>query len=265
MATDKTALVTGTSSGIGKETALLLATQGLTVYGTVRKLTGENRFREIVMDVTDQESIESAISQVGPIDVLVNNAGFGILGALEETSIEEAQAVFDVNFFGVMRVTNAVLPSMRERRSGRIVNVSSLMGIVPSPYMGVYSASKHAVECYTEVLDHEVRAFGIRAVLVQPGFTKTNFESNGRLLSRTIPDYEAPRRRIKDLMTGQFRTGAGAQDVARVVLLAATDVHPRLRYRMPGGDMLSRLRRFAPEKLFAWGVRRQLMLDEPQK
>jgi len=265
VATDKTALVTGTSSGIGKETAILLAAQGFAVYGTVRKLTGETRFQEIVMDVTDQESIESAVSQVGPIDLLVNNAGFGILGALEETIIEEAQSVFDVNFFGVMRVANAVLPSMRERRSGRIVNVSSLMGIVPSPYMGVYSASKHAVECYTEVLDHEVRAFGIRAVLVQPGFTKTNFESNGMFASRSIADYAAPRQRIKDLMTGQFRTSAEPHDVARVILRAATDSPPRLRYRMPGGDALSRLRRFAPEKLFAWGVRRRLMLDETKK
>ncbi len=265
MATDKSALVTGTSSGIGKETALLLAAHGFTVYGTVRKLTGETRFQEIVMDVTDQESVDAAINQIGSIDLLVNNAGFGILGALEETSVEEAQAVFDVNFFGVMRVTNAVLQSMRERRSGRIVNVSSLMGIVPSPYMGVYSASKHAIECYTEVLDHEVRAFGIRAVLVQPGFTKTNFEANGKYTSRSISDYSAPRQRIRDLMTGQFRTSAEPKDVARIVLRAAADTPPRMRYRMPGGDTLNRFRRFAPEKLFAWGVRRRLMLDEPQR
>lgn len=268
MSSKKVALVTGASSGIGREIANTLTEAGYDVFGSVRKLgTGEGQpaFTEIRMDVTDSASVSEAVSLVleraGRIDALVNNAGFGLVGALEETSIEEAKQLFDVNFFGVMRVIGAALPAMRLQKQGRIVNVSSLMGIVPAPYMGVYASTKHALECYTETLDHEVRSLGVRALLVQPGFTRTNFEKNGRYAAASIDAYAEQRRRVVELMRGQFASGADAKEVARVVLHALTDRVPRLRYRLPGGATMDRLRRYAPEKLFAWGVRRQLHLD----
>ena len=269
MSGKRVVLVTGASSGIGREIARVLAENGFEVFGSVRKPdAGDSakNFAEVRMDVTDGESVIQAVSTVleraGRIDVLINNAGYGLMGALEETSVLEAQQLFDVNFFGVMRVTGAVLPTMRRQKQGRIVNVSSLMGVVPAPFLGVYAASKHALECYTETLDHEVRNLGIRALLVEPGFTKTNFEMNGKYAALSLDAYESRRKRVAVLMKGQFAKGAEAAAVAAVVLRAATDASPRLRYRLPGGATLSRLRRFAPEKLFAWGIRRQLQLDK---
>jgi NAD(P)-dependent dehydrogenase (short-subunit alcohol dehydrogenase family) len=269
MNTAKTALVTGTSSGIGREIANLLAERGFEVYGSVRKPSPsepKTRFTEVLMDVTDAPSVAEAVAFVlertGRIDVLVNNAGYGLMGALEETSVEEAQQVFDVNVFGVMRVTNAVLPTMRGQGGGRIVNVGSLMGIVPAPFLGAYAATKHALEGYTETLDHEVRAFGVRAILIEPGFTKTKFDTNGTYTALSLDAYAAARKRVSEMFLGQFGQGAEPRDVALVVMQAATASSPKLRYRMPGGATMSRLRRFAPEKLFAWGVRRQLRLDD---
>jgi NAD(P)-dependent dehydrogenase (short-subunit alcohol dehydrogenase family) len=268
MSGKRVALVTGASSGIGREIAGVLAENGFEVFGSVRKpdaADSAKTFAEVRMDVTDTESVTQAVSSVleraGGIDVLINNAGYGLMGALEETSVLEAQQLFDVNFFGALRVTGAVLPTMRRQKQGRIVNVSSLMGIVPAPFLGVYAASKHALECYTETLDHEVKNLGIRALLVEPGFTKTKFEVNGRYATLSLDAYESMRKRVAELMKGQFAKGAEAAAVAEVVLRAVKDPSPRLRYRLPGGDALSRLRRFAPERLFAWGVRRQLQLD----
>lgn len=134
------------------------------------------------MDVTDaasvSEAIQGIVQKAGPVEVLVNNAGYGLTGALEETTLNEARDQFETNFFGVLRVTNAVLARMRQAGYGRIVNISSVVGFIPAPFMGMYTASKHAVEGYTETLDHEVRQFGLRAVLVQPSYTKSNINQN---------------------------------------------------------------------------------------
>src|SRR5882757_6671232 len=136
------------------------------------------------MDVTDEasvrEAVQSVLQQAGQVHALVNNAGYALAGALEETSIEEAQQQFDTNFFGVLRVIQSVLPTMRQQGYGRIVNISSVAGFIPLPYRGMYAASKHALEGYTEALDHEIRQFGIRALLVEPAFTKTDIESHGK-------------------------------------------------------------------------------------
>jgi NAD(P)-dependent dehydrogenase (short-subunit alcohol dehydrogenase family) len=184
----KVALVTGVSSGIGREIARFFIERGLQVFGTSRR-PGAGLIR---LDVTDDDSVAEAVRsvlhQAGRIDVLVNNAGYALAGALEETSIDEARQQFDTNFFGVLRVTQAVLPVMRRRRYGRIVNISSVYGLLPSP-TGVYAASKHALEGYTETLDHEVRSFGIRALLVGPAFAKTNFGRNEMATSSTLEVY----------------------------------------------------------------------------
>ncbi len=178
MIANSVALITGVSSGIGRRTAQLMAERGARVFGTVRDPSRINSIPKaefVLMDVTDGTSVKNAVKSVldeaGKIDILINNAGYSIAGALEETSVEEARLLFETNFFGVLRVTHAVLPSMRRHGYGRIVNISSMLGVLPGPYRGMYVASKHALEGYTKTLDHEVRMFGIRAVLVEPVYT----------------------------------------------------------------------------------------------
>jgi NAD(P)-dependent dehydrogenase (short-subunit alcohol dehydrogenase family) len=164
------ALVTGASSGIGKEAALALVKAGFDVVGTSRdtsRVTPLEGVRFLDLDVASDTSATATVQQVierfGRIDVLVNNAGIGSIGAAEESSVAQAQAVFDINVFGVMRMVKQVLPHMRARGRGRIINLSFVQGFIPAPYMAVYGASKHTIEGYTESLDHEVRQYGIRA------------------------------------------------------------------------------------------------------
>lgn len=186
MTTDRpVALVTGASSGIGKETALALVAAGFNVVGTSRdtsRVTPLDGVTFLDLDVASDASVAAAVQEVserfGRIDVLVNNAGVGSIGAAEETSVAQAQAVFDTNVFGVMRMVNEVLPHMRAQRRGRIINISSVLGFLPQPYMAAYAASKHAIEGYTESLDHEIRDHGVRALIVEPAYTRTGFEAN---------------------------------------------------------------------------------------
>jgi NAD(P)-dependent dehydrogenase (short-subunit alcohol dehydrogenase family) len=174
------ALVTGASSGIGLATARALRRDGYRVFGTSRKPMAETEqgVMMLVCDVTDDASVQALVDDVvdraGRIDLLVNNAGIGLLGGAEESSPTQARALFDVNVFGVLRMTNAVLPIMRRQGSGRIVNLGSLVGLIPAPFNALYSSSKHAIEGYSESLDHEVRTQGIRVVLVEPGGIRTS-------------------------------------------------------------------------------------------
>src|SRR5438128_727356 len=178
------ALVTGAAAGIGQATAIALQNVGYRVFGTSRRPAAERGYgvSMLTCDVTDDASVAKLVDEVltkaGRIDLLVNNAGVGLLGGAEESSIAQAQALFDVNLFGVLRVTNAVLPAMRRQGKGRIVNLSSVLGFIPAPYSALYSSTKHAVEGYSESLDHELRPFGIRVVLVEPAYARTSFEEN---------------------------------------------------------------------------------------
>ena len=167
------ALVTGASSGIGKATAERLATAGYKVYGTSRRgaQAGQRAFAMLPLDVTRDDSVEAAVNELmrleGRIDLLVNNAGFGVApAAAEESSIEQARSIFETNFFGIIRMTRAVVPYMRKRRGGRIINIGSVLGFLPMPYMAVYAATKHAIEGYSESLDHELRTRGVRVLVV---------------------------------------------------------------------------------------------------
>ena len=216
------------------------------------------------MEVTDDssvsEAVQSIVQQAGPIQHLVNNAGYTVTGALEETSIEEARQLFETNFFGVLRVTNAILPAMREAGSGRIVNISSVVGFLPSPYMGIYAASKHALEGYTETLDHEVRRYGVRALLVEPTYTKTKISGNSKSARSTLEVYADQRKRVVEVMEQETERGDDPRIVAEAVFRALTVKSPRLRYPVGNGVTLSRLRRFVPAVMFDRSLRKQLHL-----
>jgi NAD(P)-dependent dehydrogenase (short-subunit alcohol dehydrogenase family) len=270
MSQGKVVLVTGVSSGIGKAVAGLLSRSGFRVFGTTRGNAEPRKAAEGVelvrLDVRDGESVRSCVRTVldraGRIEALVNNAGYTLIGSLEETSIEEAKQLFETNFFGVLRMTQAVLPFMRGQRSGRIVNVGSVVGIVPAPYQGIYSASKHALEGYSESLDHEVRQFGIRVSTIEPSFTRTNIAQNSQAAASLLEAYAGGRNRVLKATQQNIAKGGTAQGVAEVVLRALTTQSPQSRY--PVGreaKFVTRLWKFGPSRLFDWGLRRQFQLD----
>jgi len=202
------------------------------------------------------------LDQAGRIDALVNNAGYTLIGSLEETSIGEAKEVFETNFFGVLRMNQAVLPIMRAQGYGRIVNIGSVVGFLPAPYQGIYAASKHALEGYSESLDHEVRQFGIRVSVIEPGFTRTNIGQNGQLARQPLVAYDSERNRVLDAIRESIADGEDPAQVASVVLEALTSRSPRLRYQAGReAKFVSRLRKFAPSSLFDKGLRKQFRLD----
>ena len=253
MSTPQVVLVTGVSSGIGRATAQLFARRGCRVFGTVRStgkaevLAGVER---VEMDVRDEASVLRAVQDVidkaGRIDVLVNNAGGTMLGAVEETSVAEAQALFDTNVFGALRASKAVLPFMRRQRGGRIVNVSSVLGFLPAPYMGVYAATKHAIEGLSETLDHEVRRFGVRVVLVEPSYTRTNLDVNAPMAASTIQDYDADRDLVSRAIVKNVQKAPGPEAVAATIVEAALGGWQMRRTPKGEASLLRQLRRFMP-------------------
>ena len=262
--TEQVALVTGASSGIGAAAARELVGAGFTVYGTSRKAAaGEERDGVVFLplDVTDDDSVAGAVREVldrsGRVDVLVNNAGLGIAGAAEESSIEQARALFDTNLFGSIRMTRAVLPQMREQGSGRVINVSSVLGLVQAPFGALYAATKHAIEGYSESVDHEVREYGIRVLLVEPAYTRTSFDANAILADEPLPLYER-RREVQDVVLAEaIKGGDEPSVVGETIVAAATDTRPKLRY--PAGTLarrVSKLRRYAPSNLFDRQIRK---------
>jgi len=258
------ALVTGASSGIGRAAAEALQGAGFRVFGTSRRAVAEKP-RGVTMlscDVTDDRSVTKLVEEVmasaGRIDLLVNNAGIGLLGAAEESSTTQAQALFDVNVFGVIRVTNAVLPVMRRQGKGRIVNLSSVLGLIPAPYSALYASSKHAIEGYSESLDHELRTLGVRVVLVEPAYTRTSFEENIVRPDQVLDIYDAARAGINVILQKAIEKGDAPEVVASTILEAATAPMPKRRYA--AGKMarqVSFLRRFVPESLFDKSLRKQ--------
>jgi len=265
---DSVALVTGASSGIGEATAERLASVGYRVCGTSRRGTraGQRSLEMLPLDVTSDESVEAVVEEVirrhGRIDLLVNNAGFSVgLAGDEETSVAQTQSIFDTNFFGTVRMTRAVVPHMRRRGVGRIINIGSALGFVPMPYNAVYSATKHAIEGYTESLDHELRTWGIRAVIVEPGVTKTRFEANVVEPDSKIDEYREIRAALTATWQEAFAKGDEPGAVADVVLRAATAARPKLRYPVGSVALLRVLRRFAPAGLMDSAIRRNLLLD----
>lgn len=249
----KVVIVTGVSSGIGQATAALFAKRGCRVFGTVRNLAKSqaiNGVTLIEMDIRDDESVRKAIAQIHfhtqRIDVLVNSAGITLVGATEETSVDEAKTLFDTNLFGMLRVTQAVLPHMREQHAGRIVNVSSVLGFLPAPFMGLYSASKHAVEGMSETMDHEVRRFGVRVTLVEPSFTRTNLDLNAPETASRIPAYDADRAGVVTAIQKSVKAAPAPDGVAATVVDAALGAWKMRKTPKGEASLLSKLRRFMP-------------------
>jgi NAD(P)-dependent dehydrogenase (short-subunit alcohol dehydrogenase family) len=263
------ALVTGASSGIGKATAERLASAGYTVYGTSRRgaQIGQRLFEMLPLDVTSDESVKAAVNEVmrleSRIDLLVNNAGFGIAPAgAEESSIEQARLIFETNFFGIVRMTRAVVPHMRKQGSGRIINIGSILGVVPMPYVALYAASKHAVEGYSESLDHELRTRGIRVSVIEPAYTKTQFEANNLEPDAKLDEYREVRESLAKALEQAMANADEPTVVAEVVLKAANAARPKLHYTAGvAAGRLRMLRRFAPAGVLDAGIRKNLQLD----
>lgn len=262
--TQPVALITGATSGIGRASALALARAGYRVFGTGRKAAAApaKGITMLVADVTDDASVQALIADVmasaGRIDLLVNNAGYALSGAAEESSVAQVRALFDTNFHGVVRVTNAALPILRAQGAGRILNVGSVVGLIPGPFGAYYAASKHAIEGYSESLDHEVRPFGIRVAVIEPWATKTSIEGSSPRGDRPVEAYAQTFARYRTAFDAAMAAGDSAEDVAATVLAAAKDRAPRLRY--PSGKaawQTSFARRFLPRALFDRTLRKQ--------
>ena len=267
----KVVLITGASSGIGAVCATHLAARGYRTFAASRRPAAdpakeggayEGRLSRLEMDVDDDRSVERAVAQVleatGRIDVLVNNAGFGIAGSIEDTSIDEAKAIFETNLFGAIRVCKAVLPSMREAGSGLIVNVTSLAGRIALPFQGLYTATKFALEGLTETLRMEVRPLGIHVTMIEPGDFCTRFTENRRwtTASRDASVYRARAERALAVAASDETNGSPPELIAR--LLERIIAHPSPRLRYPVGAAFQRvvaaLKPFLPQRLFAWGL-----------
>jgi len=253
----KVALVTGASSGIG---------------GTSRRgaQAGRRPFEMLSLDVTRDDSVEAVVNEMirreGRIDLLVNNAGFGVAPAgAEESSLDQARSIFDTNFFGLIRMTRAVVPHMRRQGSGRILNIGSVLGFIPMPYGALYAATKHAVEGYSESLDHELRTRGIRVSVIEPAYTKTPFDANLIAPDAKLEEYREAREGVTKRVAEVMATAEPPGVVAETVLKAASAAHPKLRYA--AGKLAKRLqflRRFAPAFAVDAGLRKDLRLDVPK-
>lgn len=247
-------LVTGASSGLGAATANHLAGQGHRVFAASRRgtVTSTSQALPLTMDVDDDESVAAAVNQVarseGRLDVLVNCAGYGVAGAIEDTPVAMAQAQFNTNVFGVMRVCKQVLPLMRSQREGLIVNVTSIAGEIALPFQGIYSATKFAVEGMSEALYAEVKPFGINVVLVQPGDFRTGFTDARRAVPSDGSPYGARSVKAIEIAARDERAGADPQQLAHAIARIVGTRRPKLRYVVGPSEQqwLMRLRHVLP-------------------
>jgi len=250
------AVVTGSSGGIGLATSLALSRNGYLTYATMRNLAKRDSIQSIAekqylpirtvqLDVTDENSVKNAIqsilSESGRIDLLVNNAGYGLTGAFEDIGIDEIKALYETNLFGVIRVTQAVLPTMRKQGSGRIINISSGAGRIGYPGGSAYVSSKFALEGLSESMAFEVEQFGIRTVLVEPGFIRTNFAENMAIAKKAQDPNSPYSQMMMQMMSSSYRrrmieNASDADLVASVIVEAATAKEPNLRY-LAGKDV----------------------------
>lgn len=264
-------LLTGASSGIGKITAEYLAFLGCRVYGTSRRAENsmivfsdehsQGYIEMVNLDVCDKQSVKQAVKYVlekeGRIDVLINNAGFGISGAIEETSEQEAFLQFDTNFFGMHRMCRSVLPIMRKQKKGLIINMSSVAGLFAIPYQSMYSASKYAMEAYTEALRMEIRDFGIRAVLIEPGDTRTGFTDN-RYYCAESENTAYPKSKVSiEKMVADERNGSKPEEIAKIIGGLLNKKNPPVRITVGSTyKVFAQLKRAFPNRLIEFILRK---------
>ena len=255
----KVILITGASSGIGKASAEYLAKQGHVVFGTSRfpgSYAKPNDYTMLQMDVTDAESIHTTVNQIiddkGRIDVLINNAGFGIAGTIENTSIGKAKEQFETNFFGTVRLIKSILPIMHKQNFGLIINISSIGGLIGLPYQSMYSASKFAIEGLTESLHKELHSSKIKITLVEPGDFKTSFTEK-----REIPKnakLSAAFRNTLKIIENDENNGEDPILIGKLLNKIINQSNPRLRYTVGEFDkkLAAFLKRILPNRLFDW-------------
>jgi NAD(P)-dependent dehydrogenase (short-subunit alcohol dehydrogenase family) len=270
MLDQKVLLITGASSGVGQSTARLFSQRGYKVFGTSRNPAIAETIPAVEMlplDVRADDSaracVEAVSNRAGRIDVLINNAGYELAGAVEELTAEEARAQFETNFFGVIRMVNAVLPLMRRQKRGHIVNVSSLAGMSSIPFLGIYCASKFALEGYTEALRHEVKPFNIHVSMTEAGFLRTPMMNNRQIAANRMTEYDAWRQRALNAIRASEEKGPGPELVAETLFEIVSSNAPRLRHLIgQQAKSVARLRRFLPAGMFEQGVRRTFSLDK---
>ena len=266
----RVALVTGASSGIGAACAEQLCSAGFEVYGTSRhpkRMNGRGGIAMLRLDVRNDASVRACIRRVmadaGRMDVLVNNAGVAIEGAVEETSLEEIRSVLETNFFGAVRMIRAALPIMRKQGNGRIINMGSMAGFLPMPFSAAYCASKHALRGFSESLDHEVRSLGIRVCVIEPGFIKTDIVQHSPTAGAPFEPYISVRRKPSQAFRKQIADGFDPNLVAHSVVAAATDAYPSLRYLPDGSaNIAALLRAVLPSPLFDFALRKGMGIDD---
>lgn len=256
-------LITGATSGIGRACAARLASAGWRVFGTGRSAhsinTTDSRVELVAMDVDDEASVRAGVAAVlakaGRLDAVVNNAGFSLMGAVEDTNIEEAKAQFETNFFGVLRVCREALPALRAGGGGYIVNISSLAGIVGLPFSGLYSASKFALEGVSESLRLETRPFGIHVVLVEPGDFRTQITAKRRVTAASQKSvYLATFEKFNNKQDRDEATAPAPEPVGRLVERILSHGSPKMRYTVGplGQRMVAPLKRLLPQRIFEW-------------
>ncbi len=266
------AIVTGASSGIGRATVELLAQNGYYIFAIARRMDRLEQIRSdniepVCLDVTDAPAIQVAVSHVistkGRIDMLVNNAGFGQLGAIECVSMEAAHQQFEVNVFGYARFIKEVLPHMRVQKTGCIINITSILGKISIPGFGWYAASKHAVEALSETLRGEVIQFGIKVVVIAPGLIKTEFATKEFELLETVnhpPAYQKLLTALPRLLTDEPKA-PGPEIIAKAVLNAAKASFPPARHALPADSKIAVISRwFLGGRLFDWAVRLKMKI-----
>jgi NAD(P)-dependent dehydrogenase (short-subunit alcohol dehydrogenase family) len=280
--TDRTVLITGCSSGIGEAAAGRLVGSGWDVYATARRpevlsTLADAGCTTLALDVTDELSMTAAVDAVldgsgGRIDALVNNAGYSQSGALESIDVEDVRRQFETNVFGLLRLTQLVLPAMREQRSGRIVNIGSMGGKLTFPGAGAYHASKYAVEALSDALRFEVAGFGIRVVLIEPGLITTNFDAKAAAEMAEYAEGEGPyaefnasvMRSTTDVYDGPMaRLGGPPEAVAKVIEKALTKTRPRSRYLVtPSAYGAIATRRMMPDRV--WDLAMKSQFPQPR-
>jgi short-subunit dehydrogenase len=264
----KVVLVTGASSGLGRAIAALLFQKGYKVYGTSRKPPKEsyNSYEILQLDVNSDESVNACIASLmtkaGRIDVLINNAGFVTTGAMEEMTIDQSKSIFETNFFGALRMVNAVLPIMRKQGIGKIINVGSLAGTIPVPFQGMYAATKAALLTYSDSLRQELKNLNIKVSIIEPGFFNTEIMENNPTETKSIDVYKKNEDRTLLKLSEVLKKGGDPRLVAETALKIVENPAPRFRYPVGKEKTYLLLKRLAPESIFESNVRNYWELDK---